>query len=44
MRRDAGHTSIGRILLKHLPDNLFGHGLTLYLVASIQRAEYVAFG
>jgi hypothetical protein len=42
MRRDAGDASIGRILLEHLPDNLFGHGFALYLVASIHRAEYAA--
>src|SRR5712671_6484297 len=44
MRRDAGDASIGRILLEHLPDDLFGHGLALYLVASIHRAEYAAVG
>ena|SRR5947208_13243962 len=44
MRRDAGDASIGRILLEHLPDHLFGHGLALYLVASIHRAEYAAVG
>jgi len=43
MRRDASHASIGRILLEHLPDDLLGHGLALYVVASIHRAEYSAF-
>src|SRR5579864_1401251 len=42
MRRDAGNASIGRVLLEHLPDDLFGHCVALYLVASIHRAEYVA--
>ncbi len=42
MRRDAGNASIGRILLEHLPDDLFGHGLALYLIASIHRTEYAA--
>jgi hypothetical protein len=44
MRRNAGEASIGRILLDHLPDDLFGHGLALYPVASIHRAEYAAVG
>src|SRR2546425_7252312 len=44
MRREAGHASISRILLEHLPDDLLGHGLALYLVASIHRAEYAAVG
>jgi len=42
MRRDARDASIGRILLEHLPDDLFGHGLALYLIASIHRTEYAA--
>src|SRR6266849_6776247 len=42
MRRDAGNASIGRILLEHLPDDLLGHGLALYPVASIHRPEYAA--
>src|SRR5258708_27222204 len=44
MRRDAGDASIGRILPEHLPDDLFGHGFALYLVPSINRAEYAAVG
>src|SRR5258708_36077116 len=42
MRRDAGNASIGRILPEHLPHDLFGHRLALYLVASIHRAEHAA--
>ena len=42
MRRDAGDASLGCIPLEHLPDDFFGHGLALYLVASIHRAEYAA--
>jgi hypothetical protein len=42
--RDAGDASIGRILLEHLPDDLLGHGLALYLVASVHRAKYAAAG
>ena len=42
MWRDAGDTSIGGIPLQHLPDDLFGHDLALYLVASIHGAEYAA--
>ena len=34
MRRDAGDISMVRILLEHLPDDLFGDGLALYLVDS----------
>jgi transposase len=44
MRRDAGDAGIGRMLLGHLPDDLLRHGLALYLVASIHRAEYAAVG
>src|SRR5712692_3000067 len=42
MRRDAGDASIGRILLEHLPDDLFGHSIALYLVASVYRPEHWA--
>jgi hypothetical protein len=44
MRRDAGDASIGRILLEHLPDDLFGHGLALYPIAPFYRSEYAAVG
>src|SRR5437870_4566718 len=44
MRREAGHASISRILLEHLPYDLLGYGLALYLVASIHWAEYAALG
>jgi hypothetical protein len=39
MRRDTGNARTSRVLPKHLPDDLFGHGLALYLVAWIYRAE-----
>src|SRR5260370_38861941 len=42
MRRDAGEARISRILVEQPPDDLFGHGLALFLVASIHRAEYSA--
>ena len=38
-RRDAGQASICRIPLKHLPNYLFGHGLSLYPVASINGRQ-----
>jgi hypothetical protein len=44
MRRDAGDASIGCIALEHLPDDLSGHGLALYFIASIHGAEYAAIG
>jgi len=44
MRRDAGNAGSRRIPLEHLPDDLFGHCIALYFVASIHRAEYAAVG
>src|SRR5258708_33111732 len=41
---DGGSYSIGRILHEQLPALLFGHGFALYLVPSINRAEYAAVG